>query len=183
MQEGVPGQTKMEAIADMIIGWKKKTGTKPSAKKAGPASPKAVALAKAAAKRGGGVRKKAAGARPGSKRIRETQLPAIDRMSNSNWVRQRKLAGILRVQGREELNSRQKHLMLELVKQVVHPAVFVMHHFQKRTLVPQIVMLVAKSQGENIYSTEEKDQLSPTGGISRKKKPAAQEKKQQQQPN
>lgn len=166
----------MEAIADMIIGWKKKTGTKGGSKKGVVASP-GPASPMAAAKRGG-VKKKVP-ARPGSKRIREVQLPAIDRMSTSNWVRQRKLAGILRVQGREELNQRQRHLMLELVRQVVHPAVFVMHHFQKRTLSPQIVMIVAKSQGENIYSTNEKEQLSPVGTIVRKKKPTAKEEVKQ----
>lgn len=93
-------------------------------------------------------------------RHKKPQRSAIDRMTDSNFVRHRKLAGIIRVIGRKKVYTRCKHMARQIITDIIRPSVHLLQYSRKITLTPQIVLHVANSQNRQIYWTDDDDRVA-----------------------
>lgn len=105
----------------------------------------------------------------------QPKLSAIERMTDSNFVRTRKLAGVIHVRDRKKVYERCKHIARRIVEEIVRPSVCMLQHTGKATLTPKVILHVANAQGRNIYWTEDDEHVN-VGGYTDKpqlKKPKA----------
>lgn len=93
------------------------------------------------------------------KRRKNPELTAIERMTDSNFVRHKKLAGILRIRDRKKVYSRLKNITRDILASVIRPSVHLMQYSRKRTLMPRTVLHVANATGRTIYWTDEDEHV------------------------
>ena len=75
----------------------------------------------------------------------------VDAMSNANFRRLAVLAGVRRVQGKEELFHRCKVLTKSQISSIVKNCVMLMRASKKTTLTAPMVLFEAKRQGHTMY--------------------------------
>ena len=181
MLEGLLNMRKPAAAADSLME---------PAPKAAPKAPKAPKEPKAAKEPKEPKAAKAPKSAPGKPRAKvsakslakntsvvpvKVVKSGMDSLSNSNFKRHAILAGIKRIQGKENVYRRCKHLTKALIAEIIENCVVMMKTSKKSTLTASMVLFEAQRQGKTVFWTDPSCQQGPRSVVSKKKEPKAEE--------
>lgn len=93
----------------------------------------------------------------------------MDSMSNSNFKRHAILAGIKRIQGKDNVYRRCKHLTKALIAEIIENCVVMMKTSKKRTLTASMILFEAQRQGKTVFWTDPSCQQGPRSVVTKKK--------------